>query len=363
MLTALQLRRGLIGTMILLAIPAFAQVPEPVSPGSRDHVAHVRDGCPVFSWTLAPGGTEYEIAVYEVGASETTGSAGDRLVLRRRLPANSTSWTPSLGSCLEAGNRYAWSVRAGSSHGMGEWSEGSLFEVEAPRAEMSVEDAIEVLKRYASEQESMNSHPKTKQNKEEPQSPVSQANLRALFPSVSAVTGPAAIRGELGGTTGAILGVAGVTQSPDGAGLAAANTAGGADLVLDGSSQGATGAAMTESGLDRPSSSAETFDIKNSGGGGMTLLVDGQPAATTSTDVWVKKSGDTMTGTLTLSPSSGKAWVANGDVELSGRLYKGQNIFLHAPDIHDTAVGGSYCQILCMAVGLRRRSCLLGLHR
>jgi hypothetical protein len=216
-----------------------------------------------------------------------------------------------------------------------------LFAVEAAPDTATVEEAIEVLKRYVAEQEKADGSAAETKGKKRSRSFAGQRSLRALLPSGSAISGAAAIRGQLGGTTGPILGVAGVTQSPDGAGLAAANTAGGADLVLDGSSQGTADAEVTESGIDRPSTSSETFEIVNSGGGGMTLLVDGQPAATTATDLWVKKSGDTMTGTLTLSPVSGKAWVANGDVELSGRLFKGPNIFLHAPELHDTAVGGN----------------------
>lgn len=78
--------------------------------------------------------------------------------------------------------------------------------------------------------------------------------------------------------------MAGISHSPDGVGVAAANQAGGADLLLDGTADAATDTFMTEAGIDRSSSGLETFDIGNAGGGGMALTIDGVTAVTTATD-------------------------------------------------------------------------------
>ncbi len=67
----------------------------------------------------------------------------------------------------------------------------------------------------------------------------------------------------------------GTSASPDGAGLAAVNSAGGADLVLDGSEDAATDTAISEAGISRSSSFAETFSISNPGAGGITLDING----------------------------------------------------------------------------------------
>jgi hypothetical protein len=94
----------------------------------------------------------------------------------------------------------------------------------------------------------------------------------------------AAIRGRLTAASGETYGVVGISDSPDGAGVGAANMAGGADLVLDGDVNGETDARITEAGLDRPSAGSESFNFQNSGNGTMTLQVDGIEVVTTATD-------------------------------------------------------------------------------
>jgi hypothetical protein len=86
-----------------------------------------------------------------------------------------------------------------------------------------------------------------------------------------------AIRGEISDLTGETVGTVGISHSPEGAGLAGANTRGGIDLLLDGSLNipAVSDTTVTESGIDRSSTSAETFDIGNSGTGTMALTVDG----------------------------------------------------------------------------------------
>jgi hypothetical protein len=96
----------------------------------------------------------------------------------------------------------------------------------------------------------------------------------------------AAVDAEAEASTGDADGVRGRTSAPGGAGVRAAHRAsgGGADLVLDGQEQALTDAVLTESGLDRPSGGAETFNFSNSGGGTMTLRAQGVDIVTTATD-------------------------------------------------------------------------------
>jgi hypothetical protein len=89
----------------------------------------------------------------------------------------------------------------------------------------------------------------------------------------SVTTAKTAIEGHVSDPSGETYGVVGVSNSPDGAGLGAANTGGGPDLVLDGG--GDPDAILTEAGIDRPSASLQTFTLHNSGGGGLDLYVEG----------------------------------------------------------------------------------------
>jgi hypothetical protein len=84
-----------------------------------------------------------------------------------------------------------------------------------------------------------------------------------------------AIRGVVSDAVGETYGVIGLSSSPDGAGLGAANTNGGADLVLDGSADGQPDAILTQDGLDRPSASHQPFTLYNSGAGRLDLYVEG----------------------------------------------------------------------------------------
>lgn len=70
--------------------------------------------------------------------------------------------------------------------------------------------------------------------------------------------------------------------------------------------------------------------------------VDGLHAASfmgSATDNWVNTTGDTMTGTLTLSPAAGVAWSTAADVDLRGRVMKGNATFIHSTGGTNTAVG------------------------
>jgi len=74
--------------------------------------------------------------------------------------------------------------------------------------------------------------------------------------------------------------VVGTSASLTGAGLGAANTAGGPDLVLDGSADGEVDTLISERGIDRPAPDSESFVVRNSGGGTIVLEVEGTLEAT-----------------------------------------------------------------------------------
>ena len=98
----------------------------PVSPGTSEPGSITEARCPTFSWAGAPGAPGYEIAVFHLPRS----NRDPRLVIRASLPADSRSWTPSVGQCLERGERYAWSVAASGSAPSLDWSSTLLFSVE-----------------------------------------------------------------------------------------------------------------------------------------------------------------------------------------------------------------------------------------
>jgi preprotein translocase subunit Sec61beta len=93
-------------------------------------------------------------------------------------------------------------------------------------------------------------------------------------------TAAAAVRGSSPDPSGEVYGVVGISASPSGAGVAAANTGGGADLVLDGSADSQADTRITQSGIDRPSPTQQFFNIDNSGGGGIVVEIDGSPVLT-----------------------------------------------------------------------------------
>jgi hypothetical protein len=114
-----------------------AEAPVAVSPGNTSTFALVEGRCPTFSWGAIAGANGYELVAYRLGAEGEEA----RETLRQRFRGAVTSWTPSLGQCLERGGQYAWSVRAEGSKETTEWSAPSLFEVAAgpSTAELEVE--------------------------------------------------------------------------------------------------------------------------------------------------------------------------------------------------------------------------------
>jgi hypothetical protein len=88
-------------------------------------------------------------------------------------------------------------------------------------------------------------------------------------------TGKTAVTGSVSDPTGETYGVVGISNSPDGAGLGAANTNGGPDLVLDGTADGQADTLISQAGIDRPSATTQTFTLGNTDAGGLDLIVEG----------------------------------------------------------------------------------------
>lgn len=263
--------------------------PVPVSPGALERVVAVVGRCPTFSWADTREAEGFELAVYRIGGEDEAARGNARevdRVARATTPGGTRSWTPASEGCLASGGRYAWLVREIAAEGSSEWSEPMLFEIEDP-SETDVREAVAVLRSYLARVE-----PSWESG--DAAVDVERGNHRSggagPGPSVgasravpAAITGTAAIHAELPDTTGAAHGLVGVSNSADGAGLAAENSAGGADLLIQG--DGASPSALiTEATLDRAAGGDQTFDFVNTGGGAMTLRVEGVDVVTTATD-------------------------------------------------------------------------------
>jgi len=129
---------------LLIATSLFGgSKPVAVSPGSATG-ALIGDACPTFSWGGVPEAKSYELVVYRV--EEESEEAEPEL--RENLSGSASSWTPSLGRCLERGGEYAWSVRAVGRKGTSDWSPPSLFQVVLGPGEVEFEEAVQIVQRY-----------------------------------------------------------------------------------------------------------------------------------------------------------------------------------------------------------------------
>ncbi|MEX1311587.1 MAG: hypothetical protein AB1Z65_14270 [Candidatus Sulfomarinibacteraceae bacterium] len=256
-----------------------------VSPGAPDHIAAVDQRCPTFIWELVERTLYYEVVAYvlpEYLSDEAVFEAsleGAEEVLYTRVPGGAAGWTPPADRALAPGGRYVWFVRAVYEDGdvedvkAGEWSRGHFFRVAEGPSAAELASALANLERASAGSGA------------QPSPPAIAVGHGAASPKASGTgtasvpTAPAAIRGEHPEPSAEAYGVVGTAASPVGAGVAAVNTGGGADLVLDGSADLETDARLSQSGIDRPAATPETFSIGNSGGGGMTLEVAGAVSA------------------------------------------------------------------------------------
>lgn len=262
---------------LALAAPvASAQAPVTASPGDLNAALVTSSNCPTFSWGPAAGAQAYELVVYEVAGKEDA-----ELVLESLIAGGATSWTPGNESCLSRGRDYAWAVRAVHDSAPGPWSVPRHFAVALGPSAEELASALDVVHRYLASQgvERSRSSPRSGS---EALSTSSEPNLPAVESLASLGSAVAAIRAEQPDKTGDTAGVIGVVNSPDGAGILAANLdfAGGPDLILDGTAQGAADTVVTESSLEVGGS---TFDIGNAGGT-LDLRLDGVSLVTTATD-------------------------------------------------------------------------------
>jgi hypothetical protein len=198
-------------------------------------------------------------------------------VLVERIPPGATSWTPSADECFAAG-RYVWFLRRERGVRANERTElisnGLAFEVSPLPSPEELERSLRVIERYMQATASGAANPLEESEDGDSGSSRSSRSVadRGLAPPLSNAPNlaDAAISGHYAGTTGAHVGVAGIVDSPDAAGLGAENTAGGADLVL----AGPVPAQITETQWILDDASPQTFSFGNPSGN-FSLEVDG----------------------------------------------------------------------------------------
>lgn len=132
---------------LVLTAPAPAvEAPVAVSPATNLGIARVAERCPTFTWGLVAEAGSYELVVFRVPEG-TTDPEGEP-ALQVTLPGAASAWTPSLEQCLEAGGRYAWSLRARTGKETSDWSVPTLIEVQGRPSTDEVNEALAVLQRY-----------------------------------------------------------------------------------------------------------------------------------------------------------------------------------------------------------------------
>ena len=272
-------------TLAIIVAPAFAGVPDGVSPGAADRTAEVEGRCPTFIWNPVPGAAFHELVGYRLpkipesaDLSAIDLSDADQ-VLYAKVPGSAPAWEPELAECLASGGNYVWFVRAiyreeeGEVVEASEWSFGRYFSISSMPSAGEVEEALRVLRRYSGHQVDPEGL-KTESADTMRAAPSRRVDVPQQVQK-SVASAKTAIKGTVPDTTGETYGVVGISNSPDGAGVAAANSNGGPDLVLDGSAGHQPDTLVSESGIDRPWDTAQTFNIQNSAGAGMTLQENG----------------------------------------------------------------------------------------
>jgi hypothetical protein len=257
-----------------------------VAPGGTERFEGAASSCPTFHWGGGDGTRRVELVVYRLDedSAQAVESSSSPPAVRVVLPGAARGWTPSLEECLAPG-RYAWAVRGvGGGSTASEWSPPRLFQVAPRPSGRELSAAIELLRRYA-EAGPFSEPPEVRGVGVAPGSAVARASrsLHPAGPAQVSLPGTAAFRAEATEVSGESHGVAAITHSPEGFALAGENVGGGPDLLLRGDVAGAD-AQMSESALDRPSETDQTFEFLNSLGGSMTLRVDGVDVVTVATD-------------------------------------------------------------------------------
>ena len=308
-------------TLAILCPPLSAETSSkaarPVSPGLTDQVTTVDSKCPTFSWTADPDAEAYELVVFELPDAAGIEHADEQeldpsmVVLLEQIERGAQSWTPPLDKCLAPGSSHVWFVRSVRSESGQpfKWSAAARFRVAATPSLAEISAALETLKLTSAAESS------SSQSASIPPGPSDDA--RSSSPGSGGPGGGlagavAAIRGEIPDTTGQVFGVVGTSASAQGAGIAAAGAFGGADVHLDGATDGEESARLSQSALDRPSPTPTSFDVRNSGGGGIALTVDGETVVTTSTDSDLLATLGCGAGQVALAAGGGEWGCAGG---------------------------------------------------
>jgi hypothetical protein len=274
---------------LVIVVPTFAQVPDGVSPGAVDRIAEIEGRCPTFIWGMSPNAIDFELVAYRLseGVDRADLSAVDLSeadqVLYAKVPGSAPAWEPELAKCLTPGGNYVWFVRAvyreeeGEVVEASEWSYGRYFSISSMPSAGEVDEALRVLRRYAEQTADSEEIEPAPADTKRP-APSRRVAVPQQVPK-SVTSAKTAIKGTVSETTGETYGVVGISNSPSGAGMAAGNTGGGADLVLDGLEDGDLDTVFTQAGIDRTSSEEEWFSLINSGAGVLSLSVEGQIVA------------------------------------------------------------------------------------
>jgi len=305
-------------TLAIIVAPAFAEVPDGVSPGAVDRIAEIEGRCPSFFWGAIPEAIHYELVAYHLpedsdraDLSAVELSDADQVVFTK-VPGTASAWAPELAGCLTPGGEYVWFVRAvyqeeeGEALEASEWSYGRYFSISSMPSAGEVEEALGVLRRYSGHTVDPEGLETERTNTKRP-APSRRVAVPPQSPK-SVTSAKTAIKGTVSDATGETYGVVGISNSPTGAGMAAGNTGGGADLVLDGIEDGDLDTVFTQAGIDRTSSDEEWFSFINSGAGVLSLNVEGQIVA--------DGSGLTAVDAETLDGTDGSDFAT--DVEAAG---------------------------------------------
>ncbi len=265
--------------LALLSLAAPTSATEGVSPGATDRMALVNNACPTFSWGMTESAAAYDLVAYALPdeVSQQVELKADREVLFTRVAGSATSWTPSSEQCFAPGGRYVWFVRSVTELvgeeviEASEWSAGRYFSVPAAPSPEEMRRALEVIRRW--EASAVAGASTVSSGTGTGTGTGHRKDTGGTTKSVQ--TASTAIRGENPETSLEAYGVVGTSASVDGAGVAAANTDGGPDLVLDGSYDGVPGVELSEWGLNRPGAADQTFALQNTGSGRLHLNVVG----------------------------------------------------------------------------------------
>lgn len=266
---------GLVVVLILLGSSTLIQaqvaeegLPEGISPGAQGGWL-AASSCPTFSWVAEPTGLALQLAVFELGQEFRHPEPRPvpleaPAVILESLPSGATSWTPPLRLCLEAGNRYAWSVARQVEDMERQWSPPRFFLV------------------GSAQNDPRHSRPTTSRlpTAAQTRSGGLAENMSVDRAGVATSSDPSALNASANDPA-TEFGLVGITDTADGAGLAAENTQGGADLILFGDNWLLR---MTEAGIEVGAPLDVVYAIRNSDASGtLTLLIDQVPALTAAT--------------------------------------------------------------------------------